>query len=252
MAYSSRFAANSLLEAVAISFAFILLSESVHGKTLTFSGREWSVRSSQTGTSPGPNNWDENNAFLDDQGRLHLKITQRNGRWYCAEVATIQRLGFGRYQFQIEGPIDRLDQNIVLGLFNYPPPDVGPDRTNEIDIEYAKWGYANGKPASFTVYPSVAGRPQTSYQFDLALSGTYTTQSFAWRSNNILFSGQHGHQNNNRLNEYVSWTFAPANAVDVPQSPMPAMINLWLFNGLAPSNGQELEIVIHSFQFTPY
>ncbi|XP_055357937.1 uncharacterized protein LOC129602800 isoform X2 [Paramacrobiotus metropolitanus] len=138
------------------------------------------------------------------------------------------------------------------GPVQLPAARCRSDRTNEIDIEYAKWGFVNGKPASFTVYPSVAGRPQTSYQFDLALSGTYTTQSFAWRSNNILFSGQHGYQNNNRLDEYASWTFAPANAVDVPQSPMPAMINLWLFNGLAPSNGQEVEIVIHSFQFTPY
>ena len=36
------------------------------------------------------------------------------------------RPGFGRYQFQVAGRLDLLDDNVVLGLFNYPAGDVGP------------------------------------------------------------------------------------------------------------------------------
>ncbi|XP_055327839.1 beta-glucanase-like [Paramacrobiotus metropolitanus] len=223
----------------------------VNRKILTFSGRQWSVRN-QTQAGPGPNNWDETNMFLDNKGHLHLKITNRNGNWSCAGVAGIERLGFGRYQFQIEGRIDRLDKNVVLGLFNYPPRDVGPDTTNEIDIEYAKWGNANAKTGNFAVWPSASGRKQTSYRFDATLTGSYTTQSFIWRNDTILFSAQHGHQNNNRLNEYASWSFAPASSLDIPQNPMPAMMNLWLFKGAPPSDIREVEIVIHSFSFIPF
>ena len=32
---------------------------------------------------------------------------------------------------------------------------------------------------------------------------------------------------------------------------MPIHINLWLFKGTAPKNGQEVEVIIHQFKFTP-
>jgi hypothetical protein len=32
---------------------------------------------------------------------------------------------------------------------------------------------------------------------------------------------------------------------------MPIHINLWLFQGKAPKNGQEIEVIIHQFKFTP-
>jgi hypothetical protein len=37
--------------------------------------------------------------------------------------------------FQTNGRLDLLDDNVVLGLFNYPTEDVGPDGTHELDIE---------------------------------------------------------------------------------------------------------------------
>ena len=104
------------------------------GKTVLFCGYEWSVRSGRGG--PGPNSWDDNNVWLDDSGALHLKISHRDGQWSCAEATMRKRLGLGIYEFQISGGIDRLDDNVVLGLFNYPTSDIGSDATHEIDIEF--------------------------------------------------------------------------------------------------------------------
>jgi hypothetical protein len=116
-------------------------NQEVQVNTITFSGYQWDVRADTGG--PGPNIWDAGNVQVDDEGRLHLKITKNTGaagktEWHCAEINTQQRLGLGRYQFQVIGRIDKLDRNVVLGLFNHPTRgDVGrPDGTNEIDIEF--------------------------------------------------------------------------------------------------------------------
>jgi len=100
-------------------------------KTIRFSGYDWKVKSG-THEGPGPNNWSENNVWVDQDGYLHLKLTKQGERWYCAEVLTKDRLGFGRYQFWVVGRVDRLDPNVVLGLFNYPTPDVGPDSSGPV------------------------------------------------------------------------------------------------------------------------
>jgi hypothetical protein len=60
-------------------------------------------------------------------------------------------MGFGRYQFWIEGRVDRLDPNVVLGLLNYPTPDVGPDATNEIDIDIPSSKKSSYVPATVSV-----------------------------------------------------------------------------------------------------
>ena len=106
-----------LLAGLLLAFGF-----STQAKDIEFGGYTWAVRSSRGG--PGPNGWDENNAWLDASTNLHLKISQRDGKWSCAEVTMRKRLGFGRYQFQVTGRIDRFDDNVVLGLFTITRPEM--------------------------------------------------------------------------------------------------------------------------------
>ena len=153
---ATRLLVTSVLTAVT------LMSATVEATDIAFSGYNWTIRPSGRG-GPGPNNWDPTNVFVDANGYLHLKITQNKSKWSCAEVYTTVspntntgRLGFGRYQFQTGSRIDTLDPNVVLGLFNYPTSDVGPDGTNEIDIEYARWGNASWPNGNFTVWPVFA------------------------------------------------------------------------------------------------
>lgn len=219
-------------------------------RIIQFSGYEWIVRDGGL-SGPGPNKWSGSNVWLDDEGNLHLKITRTNNGWYCAEVTTTQRFGFGTYQFQVIGQIDQLDPNVVFGLFNYPTSDVGPDGTNEIDIEYAHWGNAEWPIGNFTVWHPQTGITQTSESFPVELSGTYTTHRFNWDSQQIFFQSLHGHQDNNE-NEIASWLFKPDEPLKyIPQQAMPIHINLWLFEGKTPTDGNEVEIILHSFTFTP-
>ena len=225
-------------------------TSTVNNGIIQFSGYEWEIRTSGL-SGPGPNLWDANNVWLDENGDLHLKISHTADGWHCAEVTMTQRLGFGTYQFQVIGQIDQLDPNVVLGLFNYPTEDVGADATNEIDIEFARWGNPAWNIGNFTVWPAQAGLKQVSETFPIELNGTYTTHRFNWQSGQIFFQSLHGHTDGDE-NLIASWLYQPQEPSQfISQQPMPVHINLWLFQGQTPTDGQEVEIVIHSFEFTP-
>lgn len=221
-----------------------------HAGTISFSGYTWEVRPSGRG-GPGPNYWDPNNVWVDSNGYLHLRLTQRNGRWYCSEVYTQNRLGFGRYQFWLIGRVDKLDRNVVLGLFNYPTPDVGPDGTNEIDIEFAKWGSSFAPAGNYTVWPTTTSVSHRTKSFPFSLKGDWSTHRFTWSSTRVFFQSQDGHYDDNSY-QFAKWLYQPRKpATYVPQKPMPVHINLWCYNGHGPSNGQQVELIISAFKFTP-
>jgi hypothetical protein len=226
-----------------------LQTPAVSAKTLDFGGHTWTVRADTGG--PGPNTWSEDNAWLDTAGALHLKISYSNGLWQCAEVYTEDRMGLGEYQFQITGAIDQLDPNVVLGLFNYPTPDVGADSTNEIDIEFARWGNASYPNGNYTVYPTHNLLQSRSSTFQFALNGDQTTQRFTWTASSITFESLVGFTDGS-ADAFGSWVFTPRiSGARISRSPMPVHINLWLFDGQGPSNGQPVEIVINAFRFVP-
>lgn len=220
-------------------------------ETLQFSGYEWTVKEGLKG--PGPNNFAPRNVFVDAQGRLHLKLTFRDGKWFAAEVVSTRRFGFGRYQWQIVGRPDLFDDNVVLGLFNYPTPDVGADGTNEIDMEFARWGKPENAIGNYSVHPPQKKAPAGGHQYPLKLAGDYTTHRFAWTSWSVALQSLFGHrQPGDTTGEITHYVFQPPEPVrSIPQLPMSIRMNLWLFRGWPPKNGQEVEIVIRSFQFAP-
>lgn len=219
------------------------------GQTLKFSGLEWNVKSGEK-LGPGPNAWSPANVWVDKKGALHLKISKTKDGWLCAEVSTTKKFGFGTYGFQITGRIDQFDKNIVLGLFTYPTPDVGPDETNELDIEFARWGNEKYPNGNFTVWPAKQGVKNTSKTFEFSLKGDQTRHLFTWKPDSLLFQSQEGFRDSGR--ELGRWLFQPKNASDaIAQKPMPVLINLWLFQGHSPTSGKEVELIVNSFKFIP-
>jgi hypothetical protein len=227
---------------------FMVFGFCMQAKDIEFGGYTWAVRSGRGG--PGPNAWEENNVWLDTSTNLHLKISQRDGKWSCAEVTMRRRLGFGRYQFQVIGRLDHFDDNVVLGLFNYPTGDVGQDGTHEIDIEFARWGNAINPIGNYTVWPAVKSLKQVSKSFPFTLAGDQTTHRFIWSRDGVKFRSLQGDRDDDR-EEIKAWVYSPKEASQhISQEPMPVHINLWLFKGLTPKNGQEVEVIIHEFKFT--
>lgn len=214
--------------------------------TIQFSGYTWYVKKSgSTKQGPGPNYWSANNVWVDANGWLHLKISKANGKWKCAEIWSQQNFGYGAYQWQVEGRVDQLDKNVVLGLFNYS----GNDGFDEMDIEFARWGNVRYPNLNYTVWPAEAGYNNFSYTQEFSLTGTYTTHRFIRSSNSVVFKSMHGFTNTDTN------LFATATCTQPPNSisalAMPVHLNLWLFKGMAPSDGKSVEIIIHSFKYIP-
>lgn len=214
--------------------------------TIQFSGYTWTVRSSTAAGGPGPNVFNGSNAWVDANGRLHLKISYNatTGKWNCAEIYSTQNFGFGTYQWQVEGAIDKFDRNIVLGLFNYS----GRNEYDEMDIEFARWGNDAWPNLNYTIWPAVSGRSTWSYTKNISLGGTYTTHRFTRSASAVVFKSMGGFYNDD-TNLFATATATSTNA-SISTLGMPIHMNLWLFNGNPPANGQEVEVIIHSFKYT--
>lgn len=215
----------------------------------SFSGYDWWVKTSAGQVGPGPNYFSDstNNVWLDGQGQLHLRITNRSNQWQCAELVSARTFGYGSYRFQLASPADNLNPNAVLGLFTWSDDPAYADR--EIDIECSRWGNAaDTNNAQFVVQPYDA----SGHLVRIAAPAGQTNSMllFTWETNRVSFQSQRGSfsPNPSPANVISNWTYT----LTVPPSgDENVRLNLWLFRGTAPTDNQEVEVVISSFQFMP-
>ncbi|QJX80968.1 glycoside hydrolase family 16 protein [Priestia megaterium] len=225
-------------------------------RTINFSGYEWTVRNSLSLQGPGPNYFSGNDdsVWVDDAGRLHMKIKNIDGKWYGSEIRNKQALGYGEYRFYMSSKVDVLDKNVVLGLFTYDhnSNDAEANEYREIDIEFSKWGEDESENSQYSLQ-STYQRPDRFKMFNSYLEdGDYTTQSFNWTPNSINFESLYGHYKVPPADyfRYNSFTYT---GDGIPKPGLATThINLWLLKGMAPSNNKEVEVVIKGFEFTPY
>jgi hypothetical protein len=240
---------NVLAEAIASA---VVTREYPGVRWIGFSGYDWWVKAS-SGTNqlgPGPNYFSDstNNVWTDAQGWLHLRITNRSNQWQCAEIVSARTFGYGSYRFELGSRVDDLDTNIVLGMFTWSDDPAYTYR--EMDVECARGFAADANNAQFTVQPYYLSGHYSRFQVPTGLADS--THLFTWQSNSVTFQSQSSSYlpNPDPTNVIGAWTFANASAV--PQTgDENVRINLWLLFGHPPSDGQEVELVIKSFQFVP-
>jgi len=133
----------------------------------------------------------------------------------------------------------------VLGLFNYS----GNDGYDEMDIEFARWGNSAWPNLNYTVWPAKSGYSDWNYTKNFTLTGgTYTTQRFTRSASSVVFKSLNGFYDDD-TNLYATAT-CTSPTWSISTLNMPVHMNLWLFDGNAPSDGKEVEIVIHNFKYT--
>ena len=234
---------------VAVFTATLAIGRVGQAATINWKGHTWNVTA---GGMAGVCQASAANLAIDTDGYLHMKLTNNGGTWSGAEIFTTDKIGFGTYQWQIDGPVDKLDRNVVVGLYPYgPEAGIGNDGQNEIDIEYARWGDASYPNGNYTVYPPT-GTGSTEITFDFTLTGTYTTSRFTWSSTKIDFASLSGFEPLGSTAGLIkAWTFSPATpTTKIPQQALPLGMNLWCFQA-PPSNGQNVEIIVRDFTFVP-
>ncbi len=197
------------------------------------------------------------NIFVDAHGYLHLRIINLGGTYTASELFSTERMGFGTYQWQIQGALLNMDKSTVLGLFSYgPTAGIGVDAENEIDIEFSQWNNTcNGCNADFTFYPATGnkslGPMEDNFKIDLSeKTTTLFTARFEWTSTRIVATIMRGVQPlGTTANVLQTLTFAPPDyTARIPQVPLPLGMNLWCFKVLPATNQ---EVIIRDFQFVP-
>lgn len=221
-----------------------------------FSGYEWVIKETDEKVGPGPNFFlnSSSNIYTDVLDNLHLKIVQKDGHWKCSEVISKNQFGYGRYVFNIKSRVDQLDPNAVLGIFLWDPNALK-NYNHEVDIEVSKWSVANNMNAQFVVQPFT--NPENIKRFNMNLLGNYSSFTIDWFPDRILFNSYHGHiecdplVNAKPTNVPIqSWVYK-SKGIPVPRQSN-IRFNLWLNEGKAPVYGQDQEVIITCFSFTPY
>jgi len=225
-------------------------AERVAPRKIQFSGYTWQLKIGRQSINGAKRNYfsdSEENVWIDDKGQLHLKITRRDGKWYCAEVASEKTFGYGKYIFYLESPADQLADNVVLGLFTWGSSPRYSHR--EIDIEFSRWGKPEEANAQFVVQPGT--QPGNLHRFNIQLRQNRSTHSFEWRKESIFFQSLRGHYPSPPDGSCIiqSWSYTGKN------NPRPGdervRIDLWLSDAKPPSGNAEIEVVVKKFEFIP-
>jgi hypothetical protein len=221
-------------------------------KPIQWSGQSWNLTN---GGMAGVAKGNPANVSIDSNGYLHLGIVNRDGTYTASELFTTENLGFGTYQWQIEGAIDKMDSTTVLGLFNYgPKAHIGTDAENEIDIEFSQWGNTcDGCNADFTFYPSTGnkalGPMEDNFTYD-PKGSRLTTARFEWSMTGIvgtIMSGPQPIGTTTNVLQTVTFTRQDYTA-RIPQLALPLGINFWCFKATPASDQQ---VILRNFQFVP-
>jgi len=181
--------------------------------------------------------------WVDSTGRLHLKITKTKGKWVCAEVVLNATLGYGTYRFYLDSAVDALDPNVVLGLFTWS--DDAAYHNRELDMEFSRWGDRFNQNAQYVVQPyDVAGNL---FRFTEPASVPQSTHTFNWQSSSVLFESWRG-QSALPGTVIAQHQFTQG----IPQTGNENIrMNLWLYQGHAPTNGSAAEVIVKGFEFVP-
>jgi hypothetical protein len=219
-------------------------------RAIEFSGLEWTVKASSAPVGPGPNMFsdDKDNVFVDDKGRLHMRITRSGSQWDCAEVISKKSFGYGTYQFELETNFDTLDPNVILGLFTWSNEPAFHHR--EIDVEIARWGDPKNENTQFVVQPYTnAGNI---VRFELPRGLNASTHRFTWKADRVDFESRSGGDAEDATKDAKVLIRRQTFDHDVPRAGGEnARINLWLMDGKPPRQAREVEVIVRRFTFSP-
>ena len=181
---------------------------------------------------------------------LHLRLTKQGEGWYYAEIFTKARLSFGRYRSGLwDAWIARSQRRVRI--IQLPDPMSDRMARTRLTSSFAQWGQPEAAMGNYTVWPAREGLRRASQRFSVELKGEFTTHGFTWNSTGVAFESLHGHRDDSS-NKFADWLYKPHDPpAYIFQKAMPIRINVWLFQGQPPRNGQQVELIVRSFKFTP-
>ncbi len=210
---------------------------------IKFSGYDWDVRTI-AGDRGGTNSlYDGDNAWVDKDGALHLRIKKKGNKWSCAEAVLSRSLGYGTYIVTVRDT-SQLDPAAILSLNTFD--DWGGEQNyRELDVELGRWGDASNKNnAQFAVQPFYVPGNVASF---VAPAGVLT-HSFHWEPGRVKFvtvRGQSMHQGAPVVSEHLFTSGVPSSGHEKMQ---------FLFYVVASDKNpmqKDDEVVLEKFEYLP-
>jgi len=179
-------------------------------------------------------------------------------------------MGYGIYTFVIEGDLESLPANSVVGLFTWDDNTLVTQGNSEVDIEIARWGDPSVSDVLlYSTQPVWFGGyfPERTNVVNHApgeLNGI-TSHRIEWTDSIITWTSWEGRADGS--NQIGNWTFDLNNPprvkvegsissdpiiIPAPGNTTHARINFWMFNGGPTSDNQEHEIIIRNFSYQAY
>lgn len=209
---------------------------------LQFSGYEWRVRNAPSSRGNRTNLYDPANAWVDESGALHLRITNQSGQWTCAEVTLTRSFGYGTYAFVVRD-MSHLEPTMVFGMFTWDY--AGGDQNNrEMDIEISRWGDPASKNAQYGVQPFYVAANVARFT---APPGVLT-HSFRWEPGKVSFRTVRGpvlDAGADLVSEHVFTSGVPAPGVESVR------LVLYLYGRDENPVQTGAEVVIEKFEYLP-
>jgi hypothetical protein len=233
------------LPALLMCFAFSTLityaaptstTEDEERRIIEFAGRSWVVKEGER-MGPGNNNWSasSHSVWVDDEGRLHLRVRNIDGVWHSAQVISVEPTVYGEHRFFVETPLHDLDENVIFAMFLYR------DDHNELDIEISSHGLTEGENAKFAVQPYFRDGHRESFVLD---ADSPTIHTIDWEAETVRFAVHEWGEDDTPL--IHEWTYE---GEDIPAESRDLYIeiNLWLADR-EPTNGEEVEVIISDLE----
>jgi hypothetical protein len=210
-------------------------------KILNFSGYAWTTSSGPIFHAGGRNFFDPANAWTDEGGALHLRISGSPGKWGAAEVKLTRSMGYGTYRFQVRD-VSHLEPSALLTLITWG--GVGTESIRrELDVELGRWGHLENSNVNYVVQPYYVPANFVAFR---APPGAYT-HSFRWEPGQVMFSTVAGSGNTGGrvINQHVFTSGVP--------SPGDASVRIALYifhQGPIPLKNEN-EAIIDKFEYLP-
>lgn len=214
----------------------------IPSKVIHFSGFDWTARAATNDRGGEPNFYDPDNAWVDKDGYLHLRMQQRNNHWTCAEVSLNRSLGYGSYRFVVQDT-SHLLPSTMLGMYTLDELK-STDVRSELDVEISRWGLASNRNAQFVVQPFYI--PENVARFS-APSGTLT-YSFRWELGKASFKAVRGFGLTSgaaTVSEHIFTSGVPTAASEKVH------IDLYDYRHSRQKSEEPVEVVIEKFEFLP-
>jgi hypothetical protein len=211
-------------------------------KILNFSGYEWTTSTGPIFHAGSRNVFDPGNAWTDESGALHLRISGSPGKWTAAEVKLTRNLGYGTYRFQVRD-VSRLEPSALLTLITWDGAGTESNRSG-LNVELGRWGHLDNTNVNYVVQPYYV--PANFVAFRVP-PGLYT-HSFRWEPGKVTFStvaGSGDTTGGRVINQHVF-----TSAVPFPGGESVRIALYVFYQGHIPLKNEN-EIIIDKFEYLP-